>query len=89
MSSKISSTEICTAEITVFSGQTFEHTVILENSNPTETIQKIALEVKQPSVCAGPPLIEVDGKSSESLSNPLQPSANTELRFKVLAEVFF
>uniref|UniRef100_A0A9J2PDJ2 Trafficking protein particle complex subunit 11 domain-containing protein n=1 Tax=Ascaris lumbricoides TaxID=6252 RepID=A0A9J2PDJ2_ASCLU len=48
-----------TAETTVYSGQTFEHTISIVNASKTIAIRDMRLEIRQPKVCGGPCLIEL------------------------------
>ncbi|KHN73550.1 Trafficking protein particle complex subunit 9 [Toxocara canis] len=48
-----------TAETTVYSGQTFEHTISIVNTSKTIAIRDVQLEIRQPKVCGGPCLIEL------------------------------
>uniref|UniRef100_A0A8R1TQI6 Uncharacterized protein n=1 Tax=Onchocerca volvulus TaxID=6282 RepID=A0A8R1TQI6_ONCVO len=48
-----------TAEITVYSGQTFEHSVSLVNTSETVAIRNVNLVIRQPKVRGGPCMIEI------------------------------
>ncbi len=58
----------------------FEHSVTLENGSSSETIGRIRLEVKQPGVCGGPPLVEM---LDDLLTGPLEPREERTLRFRI------
>uniref|UniRef100_A0A7E4UU45 Trafficking protein particle complex subunit 9 n=1 Tax=Panagrellus redivivus TaxID=6233 RepID=A0A7E4UU45_PANRE len=56
------------AEATVFSGQTFDHSVFVVNTHPTITIKTVKLEVRQPTVF-GPQLIELTNMELTKANN--------------------
>ncbi|VBB33957.1 unnamed protein product, partial [Acanthocheilonema viteae] len=78
-----------TAEITVYSGQTFEHSVSLVNTSETITIRNVNLVVRQPKVCGGPCMIEIantewleDNVNSIQLKR-IEPLERKQIKFRI------
>ncbi|TKR82439.1 hypothetical protein L596_016164 [Steinernema carpocapsae] len=78
------------AETTVYSGQTFYHSVTIVNKSDTIGIEKVKLEIKQPKVFGGPNLIQlvVDDRENLLASNE-QPELSIKLAPKEQKEVKF
>jgi hypothetical protein len=77
------------AEITVFSGQTFTHSVFVVNTSETMTIKSIKLDIRQPTVF-GPPLIELTNMSMKKEEGDIKPFARIEnLKPKERREIQF
>ncbi|CAG9530714.1 unnamed protein product [Cercopithifilaria johnstoni] len=78
-----------TAEITVYSGQTFEHSVSLVNTSKTITIRDVNLVIRQPKVCGGPCMIEI--ASTEWLEDNgnivqlrrIEPLERKQIKFRI------
>uniref|UniRef100_A0A0R3RQZ3 Trafficking protein particle complex subunit 9 n=1 Tax=Elaeophora elaphi TaxID=1147741 RepID=A0A0R3RQZ3_9BILA len=78
-----------TAEITVYSGQTFEHSVSLVNTSETITIKDVNLVIRQPKVCGGPCMIEIastewleDNDSTVHLRR-IEPLERKQIKFRI------
>lgn len=74
-----------TAETTVFSGQTFEHSVYLFNKSHSIGIKRVTVDVQQPKVFGGPQLVQIISPADV----PQTPSAfRTSMGTCVIPEVF-
>ncbi|CAD5227966.1 unnamed protein product [Bursaphelenchus okinawaensis] len=82
------------AETTVFSGQTFLHTINIKNIDEKIGIKEVRIRIDQPKVYGGPPLLEFvgleqeDGEKDEKQKNclklmSLKPGEERELRFRI------
>ncbi|VDN03575.1 unnamed protein product [Thelazia callipaeda] len=78
-----------TAEITVYSGQTFEHSVSLVNTSENIAVRNVKLIVQQPKVCGGPCMIEIvnaewleDDESSSCLKR-IEPLERKQIKFRI------
>uniref|UniRef100_A0A7I4YAL2 N-acetyltransferase domain-containing protein n=1 Tax=Haemonchus contortus TaxID=6289 RepID=A0A7I4YAL2_HAECO len=70
------------AEITVYSGQLFEHSLTVRNTSSTIAIRKVLLQVWQPKVSGGPSMIELSSKDDDG-SFSLAPLEEKEIKFKI------
>ncbi|MCP9263068.1 hypothetical protein DINM_006420 [Dirofilaria immitis] len=78
-----------TAEITVYSGQTFEHSVSLVNTSERVAIRNVGLIIRQPKVCGGPCMIEI--ASTEWMENNdnivqlrrIEPLERKQIKFRI------
>ncbi|OZC10117.1 hypothetical protein X798_02707 [Onchocerca flexuosa] len=78
-----------TAEITVYSGQTFEHSVSLVNTSETIAIRNVNLVIRQPKVCGGPCMIEI--ASTEYMKDDnniielrrIEPLERKQIKFRI------
>ncbi|CAD5235267.1 unnamed protein product [Bursaphelenchus xylophilus] len=79
------------AEATVFSGQTFFHTIKLRNVDQSIGIRTVRIRIDQPKVYGGPPLLEfvdLEEKNEEKQNNlvildGLGPGEERQLNFKI------
>ncbi|EFO24879.2 hypothetical protein LOAG_03607 [Loa loa] len=78
-----------TAEITVYSGQTFEHNVSLVNTSKIIAIRDVNLVIRQPKVCGGPCMIEIastewleDNDSAAQLRR-IEPLERKQIKFRI------
>uniref|UniRef100_A0A914WF28 Trafficking protein particle complex subunit 9 n=1 Tax=Plectus sambesii TaxID=2011161 RepID=A0A914WF28_9BILA len=69
------------AETTIYSGQSFDHSIRLINSSRELPISGIDLELVQPKVCGGPALLEL--MDTSTLKETLNPGETRELRFRI------
>lgn len=78
-----------TAEITVYSGQTFEHSVSLVNTSKTITVRHVNLVIRQPKVCGGPCMIEIaspewlDDNDSTTELRRIEPLERKQIKFRI------
>ncbi|VDM14342.1 unnamed protein product [Wuchereria bancrofti] len=78
-----------TAEITVYSGQTFEHSVSLVNTSKTITVRHVNLVIRQPKVCGGPCMIEIassewlDDNDSTAELRRIEPLERKQIKFRI------
>ncbi|KAK0405748.1 hypothetical protein QR680_018175 [Steinernema hermaphroditum] len=78
------------AETTVYSGQTFYHSVTIVNKSDSIGIEKVKLEVKQPKVFGGPSLIQlVSDEEDAMVALTEQPEFIVSLTPKERKEVKF
>ncbi|RCN28139.1 hypothetical protein ANCCAN_26124 [Ancylostoma caninum] len=54
------------AEITVYSGQLFEHSLTVKNTSSSINIRKVRLQVWQPKVSGGPSMIELASEDADA-----------------------
>uniref|UniRef100_A0A914Z9L1 Trafficking protein particle complex subunit 11 n=1 Tax=Panagrolaimus superbus TaxID=310955 RepID=A0A914Z9L1_9BILA len=77
------------AEITVFSGQTFTHSIFVVNTSESMAIKSVKLDIRQPTVF-GPPLIELTNMSMKKEEGDIKPFARIEnLKPKERREIRF
>ncbi|VDL64513.1 unnamed protein product [Nippostrongylus brasiliensis] len=70
------------AEITVYSGQLFEHSLTVKNSSPTIAIRKVRLQVWQPKVSGGPSMIELCNQEDDETFS-LAPLEEKDIKFRI------
>ncbi|KAK6034345.1 hypothetical protein COOONC_28151 [Cooperia oncophora] len=70
------------AEITVYSGQLFEHSLTVRNTSSTIAIRKVLLQVWQPKVSGGPSMIELSSQTDDE-SFSLAPLEEKEIKFRI------
>ncbi|KJH44881.1 hypothetical protein DICVIV_09073 [Dictyocaulus viviparus] len=70
------------AEITVYSGQMFHHSITVKNTSPTLSIKKVRLQLWQPKVSGGPSLIELE-KEAHGESFSLAPLEEIDVSFRI------
>ncbi|KAK6021522.1 hypothetical protein OSTOST_12806, partial [Ostertagia ostertagi] len=69
-------------EITVYSGQLFEHSLTVRNTSATIAIRKVLLQVWQPKVSGGPSMIELSSQTDDE-SFSLAPLEEKEIKFRI------
>uniref|UniRef100_A0A0K0DIU2 Trafficking protein particle complex subunit 11 n=1 Tax=Angiostrongylus cantonensis TaxID=6313 RepID=A0A0K0DIU2_ANGCA len=70
------------AEITVYSGQVFEHSLTVKNTSSTISIKKVRLQLWQPKVSGGPSLIELTNQPADE-SFSLAPLEEKDISFRI------
>ncbi|VDM53436.1 unnamed protein product, partial [Angiostrongylus costaricensis] len=70
------------AEITVYSGQVFKHSLTVKNTSSTISIKKIRLQLWQPKVSGGPSLIELTNQADDE-SFSLAPLEEKDISFQI------
>ncbi|CAD6187523.1 unnamed protein product [Caenorhabditis auriculariae] len=81
------------SEATVYSGQRFEHTITIVNDSDVY-VRYVGLQVRQPTVAGGPPLISIDEDSGienddvaettgDLLGCTLGPKSSREIKFQI------
>ncbi|ETN77677.1 hypothetical protein NECAME_03095, partial [Necator americanus] len=70
------------AEITVYSGQLFEHSLTVKNTSATIAIRKVRLQVWQPKVSGGPSMIELVSQEADAAFS-LAPNEEKDIKFRI------
>ncbi|VDP08147.1 unnamed protein product [Heligmosomoides polygyrus] len=70
------------AEITVYSGQLFEHSLTVRNSSPTIAMRKVRLQIWQPKVSGGPSMIELSSQADDEEFS-LAPLEEKAIKFRI------
>ncbi|EYC01315.1 hypothetical protein Y032_0108g36 [Ancylostoma ceylanicum] len=70
------------AEITVYSGQLFEHSLTVKNTSPSINIRKVRLQVWQPKVSGGPSMIELVSEDADATFT-LAPNEEKSIKFRI------
>ncbi|KHJ75083.1 hypothetical protein OESDEN_25301, partial [Oesophagostomum dentatum] len=69
------------AEITVYSGQIFEHSLTVKNSSAI-AIRKVHLQIWQPKVSGGPSMIELVSEDTDTTFS-LAPNEEKDIKFRI------
>ncbi|RCN37502.1 hypothetical protein ANCCAN_16592 [Ancylostoma caninum] len=70
------------AEITVYSGQLFEHSLTVKNTSSSINIRKVRLQVWQPKVSGGPSMIELASEDADAAFS-LAPEEEKSIKFRI------
>uniref|UniRef100_A0A914GWE5 Trafficking protein particle complex subunit 9 n=1 Tax=Globodera rostochiensis TaxID=31243 RepID=A0A914GWE5_GLORO len=58
------------AEVCVFSGQSYDHTITLSNSSSSLGIKHVTIKIQQPQTCGGPNLIQIVAGNCDFANDP-------------------